>query len=178
MRGKLGLADSFVHGRLGSLVLKKLAEHAYGRTSKLDDDSMVSLRAWQLRLQCGGPRSVSSTSLKCWHVFEDAAYEQSSQCGGLGAVLLDNQANVCSWVGIEVSQSASLILEAKLKQFLIYELELGAAITAMMLWGDDATENLHVCSGDNDSVRFSLIRASGTGDAASSFMASFFEWEA
>lgn len=36
LRGKLGFADSFVHGRLGSLVLKKLAEHAYDRSAKLD----------------------------------------------------------------------------------------------------------------------------------------------
>ena len=86
LRGKLGFADSFVHGRLGSLVLKKLAEDAYGRTLKLDDDLMVCLRAMLLRLQCGG-RTVSSKSWKCWHVFTDAAYEQNSQSGGLGAVL-------------------------------------------------------------------------------------------
>ncbi len=43
LRGKLGFADSFVHGRLGSLVLKKLAEHAYGRTAKLDDDLVFFL---------------------------------------------------------------------------------------------------------------------------------------
>ncbi len=59
----------FVHGCSESLVFKKRAEHAYGRTLKFDDDLVVSLRAMQLRLQCGSPRSVSSTSLKCWHVF-------------------------------------------------------------------------------------------------------------
>ena len=36
LRGKLGFADSFMHGRLGSLVLKKLAEHAYGRSATWD----------------------------------------------------------------------------------------------------------------------------------------------
>ena len=30
LRGKLGFADSFVHGRLGILALSKLIEHAYG----------------------------------------------------------------------------------------------------------------------------------------------------
>ena len=113
---------SFVHGCLGSLVFKKRAEHAYGRTSKFDDDLVVSLRATQLQLQCGSPRSVSSTSLKCWHVSTDAAYEQNSKSGGLGAVLLDGQADVCSWFGIEVSHSTSLTLGAKFKQSLIYEL--------------------------------------------------------
>ncbi len=55
---------------------------------------------------------------------------------------------------------------------------MAAAITGMMLWGDDAVENLHVCYGDNDSVRFSLIRASGTGEGARPFMPSYLEWEA
>ena len=170
LQGKLGFADSFVRVRLCSLVLKKLSQHAYGRTSQLDDDLIVSLRAMMLRLQCGDPRTVSSKSLKCWHIFTDAAYEQSSQSGGLGAVLSDCQANVCSWFGIEVSQGCSLVLGAKMKESLIYELELVAAITALMLLGSDAMENLHVCYGDNDSVRFSLIRASGAGDVARSFM--------
>ena len=31
-RGKLGFADSFLHGRLGLMVLKQLSDHAYGRT--------------------------------------------------------------------------------------------------------------------------------------------------
>lgn len=35
LRGKLGFADSFLHGRLGLLVLKQLSEHAYGRSAKL-----------------------------------------------------------------------------------------------------------------------------------------------
>ena len=65
LRGKWGFADSFVHGRLGPLVLKKLPVHAYGRTSKLDGDLIVPLRAMLLRLQCGEPRTVSSKSLKC-----------------------------------------------------------------------------------------------------------------
>ena len=30
---KLGFADSFLHGRLGSLLLKRLSEHAYGRSA-------------------------------------------------------------------------------------------------------------------------------------------------
>ena len=42
--GKLGFADSFMHGRLGALVLKKLAEHAYGRSAILE----VDLLAWLL----------------------------------------------------------------------------------------------------------------------------------
>jgi len=38
LRGGLGFADFFVHGRLGKLVLKRLIDHAYGRTKVLDED--------------------------------------------------------------------------------------------------------------------------------------------
>ena len=34
LRGKVGFADSFLHGRLRSLLLKQLSEHAYSRTVK------------------------------------------------------------------------------------------------------------------------------------------------
>ena len=50
LRGRLGFADSFLHGRLGRLVLAKLVEHAYGRTSKLDHDLVGH------RLQTAKPR--------------------------------------------------------------------------------------------------------------------------
>ena len=72
LRGKLGFADSFIH------TLKKLSEHAYGRTSG-----------------------------RCWHIFTDAAYEQSIQTGGLGGVLFDDRGRACSWFSVEVTESAS-----------------------------------------------------------------------
>ena len=55
LRGKLGFADSFMHGRLGAILLKKLSEHAYGRTSKLDDDARQALSAMAKRLEFGEP---------------------------------------------------------------------------------------------------------------------------
>ncbi len=112
------------------------------------------------------------------HIFTDAAFEQSTKTGGLGGVLFNGKADLCSWFGIEVSHSTSLILGARLKESLISELELLASIVAMQLWGRDSNENLHVCYGDNDSVRFSLIRASGSGDVACALLAKYLEWEA
>ena len=120
--------------RLGSLFLK-LPEHAYGRSSKLDDDLAASLQAMLVRLKTGRPHSVSSVPMRCWHVFTDAAYEQDSQCGGLWGVLWDCSANVCSWFGVEVSASSANILAEKSKLSLIYKLVLAAAIVAIRPWG-------------------------------------------
>jgi len=41
--GRLGFAESFLHGRLGSLVLKQLSEHAYGRSPKLQRELIFSV---------------------------------------------------------------------------------------------------------------------------------------
>lgn len=49
---------------------------------------------------------------------------------------------------------------------------------AMQLWGRDSTSNLHVCYGDNDSARFSLIRASGSGEVAWFMLGKYLNWEA
>ena len=89
-----------------------------------------------------------------------------------------NNANLCSWFGIEVSRSTSISLGAEQRQSLIYELELAAAVIAMKLWGCDGSDHLHVCYGDNDSVRYSLIRAFAIGEAALAFKACHLEWDA
>ena len=178
LRGKLGFADSFLHGRLGSLVLKKLAEHAYGKTSKLDCDLITALQAMALRLDTSGPRVVSSGVVRCWHIFTDAAYEQNTKTGGLGGVLFDDRANVSSRFGVEITEDVSVAMGGKTKQSLIYELELVASLVALKLWGRDSAENLHVCYDDNDSARFSLIRASGANDVANHFLSKYLKWEA
>ena len=178
LRGKLGFADSFLHGRLGSLVLKKLAEHAYGKTSKLDDDLISALQAMALRLDTSGPRVVSSNLVRCWHIFTDAAYEPNTITGGLGGVLFDDSANVSSWFGVEVSEDVSITMGGKTKQSLIYVLELVASLVALRLWGRDSADSLHVCYGDNDSARFSLIRASGANEVANHFLSKYLKLEA
>ena len=62
LRGKLGFADGFMHGRLGSLVLKKLSDHAYGRSAKISDELSVALQAISMRLEAGTPREVCAAS--------------------------------------------------------------------------------------------------------------------
>ena len=101
LRGKLGFADSFIHA------LKKLSEHAYGRSSKLSSDVVARLQAMSLRLKVAEPRMVTSSPGRCWHIFTDAAYEQSIQTGGLGGVLFDDRGRACSWFSVEVTESAS-----------------------------------------------------------------------
>ena len=86
LRGRLGFADSFMHGRLGKLVLKKIVDHAYSRQKRLDDDTVRALMAMKTRLESGRP--VCITDGEALFVYTDAAYETTDNTGGIGAVLV------------------------------------------------------------------------------------------
>ena len=60
LRGRLRVADSFLHGRLGKLVLKQLVDHAYGTSTSLDKSLVVPLKAVAERLTSARARVVSS----------------------------------------------------------------------------------------------------------------------
>ena len=82
LRGRLGFADSFLHGRLGRLVLTKLMEHAYGRSNRIDADLRLALRAMAHRLEHAKPRQVTTADNNQWFVYTDASYEQADKLGG------------------------------------------------------------------------------------------------
>ena len=78
LRGRLGFADSFLHGRLGKLVLKQILEHAYSRKKELDSDTCQALMAMKTRLDKGQPMTVSENNLRQWFAYTDAAFERGS----------------------------------------------------------------------------------------------------
>ena len=166
LRGKLGFADSFMHGRLGAILLKKLSEHAYGRTSKFDEDVAQALTAMAKRLEVGEPRRVHVGSMEKWFIFTDASYEPEMQPGGLGGVLVDSSGCLVTWFGLELGPTSCLSLGGARKDTLIYELELLAAVLSLHLWCKSGESNIHVWFGDKDSVRYALIKASGSGSVA------------
>ena len=46
LKGRLGFADGFLHGRLGALVLKRLVDHAYSFTNNVDDELAAVFRPY------------------------------------------------------------------------------------------------------------------------------------
>jgi len=69
IRGRLGFADGFLHGRLGALIRKRLIDHAYGSTSYMDE-SMVNILGWMVKcLQTAGPKVVDAGTVREWCVF-------------------------------------------------------------------------------------------------------------
>ena len=94
LRGRLGFADSFLHGRIGKLTLKRLIDHAYGRSSVMGEDLKQALKAMSLRLEHSKPNCVAVDSFTQLFVYTDASFEPSTCCGGLGAVLVDAKSHV------------------------------------------------------------------------------------
>ena len=170
LRGRLGFADSFLHGRVGKLVLKKLIDHAYGRTSVLSDELRAALQAMSLRLQNAGPKVVSADSFTQWFVYTDASYEPSTKTGGLGGVLVNSDVEVCAWFGIALDAAQCEQLGACDKVTIIYELELLAAVVSLDIWCGCNGDELNVHFGDNDGVQYSLVKASSTGHVGQKLM--------
>jgi len=170
LRGRLGFADSFLQGRLGSLVLKQLSEHAYGRSPKLQRELTLALNMMLHRLDTGKPRVVSAKPLAEWFIYTDAAYEPETKPGGLGAALFDCKGACLGWFGVPLVTEQCAIFGAMEKQTIIYELELLASVLALDFWASSINTGLQVCFGDNDGARFSLIRGTCLSRSATLLM--------
>ena len=170
LRGKLGFADSFLHGRLGALLLKQLSEHAYGRAVRITGELKLSLRMMLQRLQSGRPRTINALALQQWFVYTDAAYEPETCTGGLGGALFNSCGECVAWFGIQLSPTVCREFGSDLKHTIIYELELCASVLALDFWADRMRDGLQTCFGDNDAVRFSLIRGNCASHVATKLM--------
>ena len=103
LRGRLGFADGFLHGRLGSLILKRLIDHAYGTSSSVDDSLANVLELMIQRLKTAGPKRVDTSTVREWCIFSDASYEPGTFNAGLGAVLVDSRGDCISWFSLAIN---------------------------------------------------------------------------
>ena len=178
LKGRLSFADSFLHGRLGKILLKKLLEHAYSRQRTLDESTKHALLAMKTRLEAGHPVQISDQELLQWFVYTDAAYNMEELTGGVGAVLVDQACSCIQWFGFPLNEEMCKTFGCQTKQSIIYELELVAAVHALSYWGDLLAGNLTTWFGDNDSVRYALIRGTAIGPCGEAIMKFHLEKEA
>ncbi|CAK9117153.1 unnamed protein product [Durusdinium trenchii] len=164
LRGRLGFADSFVHGRLGKMVLNRIVEHAYGTEARIGKPLESALTWMRHRLLTCKPKRIDSTDLQQFFVYTDAAFEPETSTGGLGAVLV-SEAGICiARFGIFLDSNLCEVFGSSRKDTIIYELELLSAVFALRFWKNFAFGNLTVHFGDNDAVRFALIKGSAQGE--------------
>ena len=177
LKGRLGFADGFLHGRLGALVLKRLVDHAYSFSNVVDAELATVLELMIKRLRCAGPKRVDANTVNEWSIFTDASFESQQCSGGLGGVLVDRLGNCRAWFSLKLGTDECKLLGADSKETIIYELELLACCVAMDMWGDILASAYPVLYGDNDSVRSALIRGTGLGLVAEVIMKQHLETE-
>ena len=177
LRGRLGFADSFMHGRLGRWVLSRLIEHAYGTQPSMND-SMVDALSWmKSRLESTKPREVNSETLDQFFLFTDAAYEPDTQTGGMGAVLVNSYGTCVAWFGIFLDTVICGLFGAQDKDTIIYELEMLAAVFSICFWQGLVTDSYTVCCGDNEAVRFAPIKGAAQGVVGQTLMRELLSFE-
>ena len=98
-----------------------------------------------------------------WCVYIDASCENTQESGGLGAVLIGPDGECAGWFSMRLSPEVCETLGPKEKETIIYELELLAACVALDIWSDILSASYPIRFGDNDNVRFALIRGTGRG---------------
>ena len=170
LRGRLGFADGYLHGRLGALILKRPIDHAYGSNPQSDDELEHLLLLMIERLETAGPKTVNAGSFTEWLVLTDAAYEKDTKSGGLGAVLVDTTGQCRAWFSVKLEEDMCQVFGASDKETIIYELELLAACLALEAWKEYLKASYPVVYTDNDSVRHALIRGVGLGVVAGAVM--------
>ena len=161
LKGRLGFADGFLHGRLGTLALKRLVDHAYSFSKHVDSELVNVLKLMVRRLKHAGPEKVDATTVREWNIFTDASFDGQTCVGGLGGVLVNSQGNCCAWFSISLDKDMCNLLGANSKETIIYELEMLASCLALDLWANCLASAYPILYGDNDSVRFALIRGTG-----------------
>ena len=124
LKGRLGFADGFLHGRLGALVLKRLVDHAYSFSNVVDNELATVLELIVKRLRCAGPKRVDANTVNERSIFTDASFETQLGSGGLGGVLVDCLGNCRAWFSLKLEPNECKLLGADSKETIIYELEL------------------------------------------------------
>ena len=122
------------------------------------------------RLQTTAPKKVDAHTVLDWSVFTDAAYEPDDKQGGLGGVLVGPNGDCAGWFSLVLDAQTCAIFGSTEKETIIYELELLGACVALDVWADVLASAYPVHYGDNDSVRFALIRGTALGPIAESIM--------
>ena len=178
LRGRLQFADSCLHGRIGSIALKRLAEHAYTPNASITDELRQGLVFLKQRLETNHSRTINKDPEMTWFVFSDASYEPEGQSGGIGAVLCNECGAVVSWFKFLCHPDFCKALGADTKSTIIYELEMLALIFAALVWQSNLSCSLSVFFCDNESVRFALIRAAASGAIAERMLFNFLQIEA
>ena len=164
-RGRLLFAENQVFGRRAVQNMRVVSEAcSTGGLIKLDDELRCALASLRDKVLQGAPRKVVAASRTKYLVFADAF--QQSLVGGVGGMTYGPNATMYHWFSCPLScdQIAAVNLEGKAT--VIYELEVMAAVLAVVTLGSSWKSSDVILFCDNEAALAALI----TGKSDSAFI--------
>ena len=109
LRGRLGFADTHLHGRFGALLMKhRLIDHAYGSTTQVSDELFHVLTALLIRTRDSKAKEVKvSPTARKYIIYIAASYESGT--GGIGGVSIGSNGSVVSWFSHQLTERICIV---------------------------------------------------------------------
>ena len=179
LRGRLQWFESFAQGRIAQQALRVISRIASSGRQKeeLVAFELNAIAFLKERVLGAPPTQIQSTNLSTWLIFSDGACEGDEQKqGSIGAVLVNPDGVVCSYISEEVP-------EYWMKYFLsdsahpIFELELLPILCAIHTWKAFVGHCQCVFYLDNEAAKGALIRATTCTVPGRAILQSFIEEE-
>eukprot|EP00438_Fugacium_kawagutii_P025712 Skav210468 [mRNA] locus=scaffold737:33999:35231:+ [translate_table: standard] len=173
LRGRMQFADGQLFGRVGSLCMRAITQHAFENGGgKLKDDSCRALKRFAECLKLAVPRLIQRAADETWYIFTDACFEPKDEVPfcGIGGVLISSSGKLVSFFSQQLNVGQLQLLGWGSKKTVIFEAELLALIAAVALWKRFIQGSLVVCYIDNNSARDVAISASARNSCANNLL--------
>eukprot|EP00438_Fugacium_kawagutii_P010313 Skav234595 [mRNA] locus=scaffold540:38875:40689:- [translate_table: standard] len=173
LRGRMQFADGQLFGRVGSLCMRSVTNHAFEKGGgKLEESCIRSLRRFAECLKLSIPRMIRKAADETWYLFTDACFEPQGNIPfcGIGGVLINSSGTMVSYFSQQLNLDALKLLGWGPKKTVIFEAELLALITAVTVWKSFIGGSLVVCYIDNNSARDVAISASARNSCANNLL--------
>ena len=165
LRGRLLFADSQIFGRRARQVFAVLSRAcSRKKTTEIKDDLLHALLFFRDRIVGGEPRQVSAGLREKFTIFTDASFK--SEGAGLGGILYGASTKPLKWFSEWLEPCDLLHFGSDVKEGLIYELEVFAAVQgALDLLAGKSNIDV-VLFADNEAALSCLISGRAEGVAA------------
>ena len=165
LRGRLLFADNQVYGRRSRQVFSVLSRAcSRKKCTSIRGELLHALLFFRDRIVAGGPRRVNACVREKLTIFTDASFE--SEGSGLGGILYDSSARVLKWFSEWIDPCDLVPFGSELKDGLIYELEVFAAVQGALDLLSDRSHVDVVLFTDNEAALACLIGGRAEGVAA------------
>lgn len=169
LRRRMQFADGQLFGRVGSLCVKAVAQHAVEHGGgKLSKHCKRSLQRFAESLKLAVPRLIQVAASDAWYVFTYACFEPTSDIPfwGIGGVLINSAGSFVSFFSQRLSAQDLRALGWGPSKTVIFEAELLALVIALSVWKPFIRTSLVVCYVDNNSARDVAISAAAGNSCA------------